>query len=50
VLEAEGQNAMSRRPRPDAADPEQAMFNRQLATYRKVVRENLMFHREVYAL
>jgi SAM-dependent methyltransferase len=28
----------------------QAMFNKQLATYRKVVRENLMFHREVYGL
>lgn len=26
----------------------QALFNRQLATYRKVTRENLMYHREVY--
>ena len=32
----------------EAEDAGQAMFNRQLATYRKVVRENLMFHREVY--
>ena len=30
------------------ADEAQAMFNRQLATYRKVVSENLMYHREVY--
>jgi SAM-dependent methyltransferase len=28
----------------------QALFNRQLATYRKVTRENLMYHREVYDL
>jgi SAM-dependent methyltransferase len=28
----------------------QALFNRQLATYRKVTRENLMYHREVYGL
>ena len=39
----------------DAADvlrasDEQAMFNRQLSTYRKVVGANLMFHREVYSL
>ncbi|TCL72602.1 class I SAM-dependent methyltransferase [Rhizobium sp. BK251] len=31
-------------------DEAQAMFNRHLATYRKVVGENLMFHREVYCL
>jgi SAM-dependent methyltransferase len=29
-------------------DAAQAMFNRQLATYRKITRENLMYHREVY--
>ncbi len=28
----------------------QAMFNRQLATYRKIVAANCMYHREVYAL
>jgi SAM-dependent methyltransferase len=28
----------------------QAMFNKHLATYRKIVGENLMFHREVYGL
>lgn len=28
----------------------QDMFNAQLATYRKVVRENLMYHREVYGV
>lgn len=33
-----------------SADDAQALFNRQLATYRKVVGENLMFHREVYDL
>ena len=32
------------------ADDAQAMFNRQLATYRKIVGANLMFHREVYGL
>jgi hypothetical protein len=35
------------------AEPEdaaQAMFNRQLATYRKITRENLMYHREVYGI
>ena len=32
------------------ADVTQALFNRQLATYRKIVGENLMFHREVYGL
>jgi len=32
-----------------AADAAQAMFNAQLATYRKITRENLMYHREVYA-
>lgn len=31
-------------------DDAQAMFNRHLATYRKIVGENLMFHREVYSL
>jgi len=31
-------------------DDAQAMFNKHLATYRKIVGENLMFHREVYAL
>lgn len=34
----------------DQADAAQAMFNRQLATYRKITRENLMYHREVYDL
>jgi SAM-dependent methyltransferase len=34
----------------NAADAAQAMFNRQLATYRKITRENLMYHREVYGL
>jgi cyclopropane fatty-acyl-phospholipid synthase-like methyltransferase len=33
-----------------ADDDAQAMFNRQLATYRKIVGENLMFHHEVYDL
>ena len=28
----------------------QALFNKQLAAYRKIVGENLMFHREVYGL
>jgi ubiquinone/menaquinone biosynthesis C-methylase UbiE len=32
------------------ASEEQAMFNAQLATYRKIVAANLMFHREVYGL
>ncbi len=32
------------------ATDEQAMFNAQLATYRKIVGANLMFHREVYSL
>ncbi|WP_318013333.1 class I SAM-dependent methyltransferase [Mesorhizobium sp. BR115XR7A] len=32
------------------ADCAQALFNRQLAAYRKIVGENLMFHREVYGL
>ena len=36
-------------PSLGAADA-QAMFNKQLATYRKIVGENLMFHREVYGL
>ena len=31
-------------------DDAQAMFNKHLATYRKIVGENLMFHREVYGL
>ncbi len=31
-------------------DESQAMFNRQLATYRKIVGANLMYHREVYTL
>ena len=31
-------------------DDEQAMFNRQLATYRKIVAANLMQHHEVYTL
>jgi SAM-dependent methyltransferase len=31
-------------------DVAQALFNRQLALYRKVTRENLMYHREVYGL
>jgi SAM-dependent methyltransferase len=35
---------------PTNTDDAQAMFNKHLATYRKIVRENLMFHREVYAL
>ena len=26
------------------------MFNRQLATYRKITRESLMYHREVYGI
>jgi SAM-dependent methyltransferase len=33
-----------------AVDASQALFNRQLATYRKVTRANLMYHREVYGL
>jgi SAM-dependent methyltransferase len=33
-----------------AEDATQAMFNRQLATYRKITRENLMYHREVYGI
>jgi len=33
-----------------SADDAQAMFNKHLATYRKIVGENLMFHREVYGL
>jgi len=33
-----------------ATDDAQAMFNKHLATYRKIVGENLMFHREVYGL
>ncbi|MER9832613.1 class I SAM-dependent methyltransferase [Mesorhizobium sp. M0134] len=32
------------------ADDTQALFNKQLAAYRKIVGENLMFHREVYGL
>jgi SAM-dependent methyltransferase len=32
------------------ADDTQALFNRQLAAYRKIVGENLMFHRQVYDL
>jgi SAM-dependent methyltransferase len=32
------------------ASDEQAMFNRHLAIYRKIVGANLMFHREVYTL
>ena len=35
---------------PGAKDAAQAMFNRQLATYRKITRENLMYHREVYGI
>lgn len=31
-------------------DETQALFNRQLAAYRKIIGENLMFHREVYCL
>jgi SAM-dependent methyltransferase len=31
-------------------DDSQAMFNKHLATYRKIVGENLMFHHEVYGL
>lgn len=31
-------------------DESQAMFNRQLATYRKIVGANLMYHREIYGL
>jgi hypothetical protein len=42
-------NGVGGTPSPDADDA-QAMFNRQLATYRKIVGENLMFHREVYGL
>jgi SAM-dependent methyltransferase len=34
----------------EPASDTQALFNRQLATYRKVTRENLMNHREVYGL
>lgn len=50
---------MRQEPEPDAvlsgagvepATDTQALFNRQLATYRKVTRENLMFHHEVYGL
>jgi SAM-dependent methyltransferase len=33
-----------------AADETQALFNRQLAAYRRIVGANLMFHREVYGL
>jgi hypothetical protein len=33
-----------------AEDAAQAMFNRQLATYRKITREYLMYHREVYGI
>ncbi|WP_331374816.1 class I SAM-dependent methyltransferase [Sinorhizobium chiapasense] len=33
-----------------STDDAQAMFNKHLATYRKIVGENLMFHREVYGL
>ncbi len=32
------------------ADDAQAMFNKHLTIYRKIVGENLMFHREVYGL
>jgi SAM-dependent methyltransferase len=32
------------------ADETYAVFNQQLSTYRKIVGENLMYHREVYAL
>jgi SAM-dependent methyltransferase len=35
---------------PSSHDDEQAMFNRQLATYRKIVGANLMYHREVYGV
>ena len=31
-------------------DEAQAMFNRELTSYRKIVGANLMFHREVYIL
>ena len=31
-----------------SVDEAQAMFNRQLATYRKIVSANCMYHREVY--
>ncbi|MBZ9605898.1 class I SAM-dependent methyltransferase [Phyllobacterium chamaecytisi] len=34
----------------NSTDDAQAMFNKHLATYRKIVGENLMFHREVYGL
>lgn len=37
-------------PRSIDADDTQAMFNKQLSAYRRIVSENLMFHREVYAL
>ena len=32
------------------ADDTYAVFNQQLSTYRKIIGENLMYHREVYAL
>ena len=32
------------------ADDTHAVFNEQLSTYRRIVSENLMYHREVYAL
>jgi SAM-dependent methyltransferase len=35
---------------PLAGDDTHAVFNEQLSTYRKIVGENLMYHREVYAL
>ena len=31
-------------------DDTHAVFNEQLSTYRRIVGENLMYHREVYAL
>ena len=33
-----------------SADDTYAVFNQQLSTYRRIVSENLMYHREVYAL
>lgn len=45
-----GQGVTLGGPGAVAADAAHALFNKQLATYRKVMRENLMCHREVYAL
>ena len=42
-------NAVKDSPLSDA-DETQAMFNKQLSAYRRIVGENLMFHREVYGL